>query len=171
MSINLRDISDAVQSYLNNKVAITIADLSPAEGEGTEVNPGESFVVTIEAANASSSSGGVALKNLKYRVSVDDGSVAKLVVPTSAFVHTTDLDGNAVTQGSERTSMIVQKILFTKLPVGDTGTLVLEGKASNGAKGGKTSVRARVLADVDLDELFPQGEDTPVATKSLAVNG
>ena len=87
------------------------------------------------------------------------------------FFHTTDLDGNVVTKGTERTSMIVQNILSTKLPIGETGTLTVTGKASDAANGGKTSVRARVLADVDLDELFPQGEDTPVATKSLAVVG
>jgi hypothetical protein len=169
MAINLKDISDAVQSYLNSKVAIAITDLSPAAGEA--VNPGESFEVTVEATNASSTSGGVGLTNLKYRVSVDDGSVAKLVVPSVAFHHTTDLDGNDVIQGTERTSMIVQKLFFKTLPIGATGTLVLTGKASAAANGGKTSVRARVLADVDLVELFPQGEDTPVATKSLVVNG
>jgi hypothetical protein len=169
MAIDLRDISDAVQSYLNKKVAIAITDLTAAEGDS--VNPGETFDVTVEATNADSTSGGVALKNLKYRVSVDDGSVAKLVVPTGMFFHTTDLDGNVVIPGSERTSMIVEQILATKLPAGDTGRLHVSGKAGGAATGGKTSVRARVLADVDLDELFPQGEDTPVATKSLAVIG
>ena len=169
MAIDLRDISDAVQSYLNKKVAIAITDLTAAEGDS--VNPGETFDVTVEATNADSTSGGVALKNLKYRVSVDDGSVAKLVVPTGMFFHTTDLDGNVVLPGSERTSMIVEQTLATKLPAGDTGRLHVSGKASGAATGGKTSVRARMLADVDLDELFPQGEDTPVATKSLAVIG
>ena len=84
MAIDLRDISDAVQSYLNKKVAIAITELTAAEGDS--VNPGESFDVTVEATNADSTSGGVALKNLKYRVSVDDGSVAKLVVPTRAVL-------------------------------------------------------------------------------------
>ena len=169
MPIDLKDITDAVQAYLNNKVAVTITDLSPAEGD--HVNPGETFKVSVEAKNAGSASGGVALANVKYRLSIDDGSVAKLLVPTDPFLHTTDLDGNPVVEGSERTSMIVQKTFFTKLPVGQSATLVVDGKASKSADGGKTSVRARVLADVDLVELFPQGEDTPVATKSLAVTG
>jgi len=33
--------------------------------------------VHLEATNADSTAGGVALKNLKYRVSIDSGSVAK----------------------------------------------------------------------------------------------
>jgi hypothetical protein len=169
MAIDLRDITDAVQSYLNKKVVIAITDVTPAEGD--KVNPGESFDVHLEATNADSTAGGVALKNLKYRVSVDDGSVAKLVVPDGMFIHTTDLDGNDVTKGTERTSMIIQNTLFTKLAIGESSTLVVTGTAGSAASGGKTSVRARVLADVDLDELFPQGEDTSVVTKSLAVVG
>lgn len=169
MAIDLRDITDAVQTYLNKKVTVAITDVAPAEG--SSVNPGESFDVHLSATNADAASGGVALKNLKYRVSVDDGSVAKLVVPTGMFIHTTDLDGNDVTKGTERTSMIVQNTLSTKLSIGESSTLVISGKASAGATGGSTSVRARVLADVDLDELFPLGEDTPVTTKSLSVVG
>jgi hypothetical protein len=169
MAIDLKDISDAVQTYLNKKVAVVITELTPAEGNS--VNPGETFEVHVEATNADSTSGGVALKNLKYRLSVDNGSVGHLVVPTGMFIHTTDLDGNDVTKGTERTSMIVQNTLFTKLAIGESSTLVVTGKASDAASGGSTSVRARVLADVDLDELFPQGEDTPVATKSLTVVG
>jgi len=158
-----------VQTYLNKKVTVAITDRSPADGNS--VNPGESFDVHIATTNADATSGGVALKNLKYRLSVDNGSVAKLVVPDGMFFHTTDLDGNDVTKGSERTSMIVQNTLFTKLPIGENSTLVVAGKATDAASGGSTSVRARVLADVDLDELFPPGEDTPVATKSLTVVG
>ena len=169
MAIELKDISDAVQAYLNKKVTIAITDVTPADGD--HVNPGESFEVHIEATNASATSGGVALKNLKYRVSVDDGSVAKLIVPAGTFFHTTDLDGNVLTKGAARTSMIVQNTIDTKLAVGDSATLVVSGKAGDGATGGSTSVKVRVLADIDLDELFPQGEDTPVVTKALTVNG
>jgi len=106
MAIDLRDITDAVQTDLNKKVTVAITDLTPAEGQS--VNPGESFDVHLEATNADSTAGGVALKNLKYRVA---------------------------------------------------------------ASGGSTKVNVRVLADVDLDELFPPGEDTPVVTKSLTVVG
>ena len=58
--------------------------------------------------------------------------------------------------------MIVQNTLFTKLAAGESLPLNVTGMASNAANGGKTTVRARVLADVDLEELFPQGEDTAV---------
>ncbi len=169
MAIDLRDITDAVQSYLNKKVVIAITDVTPAEGD--KVNPGESFDVNLEATNADATAGGVALTNLKFRVSVDDGSVAKLVVPEGTFFHSTDLDGKDVTKGTQRTSMIVQNTLFTKLGAGESLPLKVTGIANNAASGGKTTVRARVLADVDIEELFPQGEDTASVSKSLSVVG
>jgi hypothetical protein len=171
MAIDLRDITDAVQTYLNKKVTIAITDLTTTDGEGDEVNPGETFKVVLEATNADATSGGVALSNLKYRVSVDDGSVAKLVAPGNLIFRTTDLDGNVLAEGTERASLIIENVAATKLGAGVSSKLTVTGKASNAANGGKTSISARVLADVDLDELFPQGEDTPAAKTTLTVHG
>ena len=169
MAINLNDITDAVQAYLNTKVTVAITELTP--GSGDSVNPGESFEVHIEATNADAKSGGVALKNLKYRVSVDDGSVAKLVAPGSLIVHTTDLDGNTLAEGDERKAMIIENVAFSKLAVGATLTQVVTGKAGKAASGGTTNVKVRVLADIDLDALFPLGENTPETSIELDVEG
>ena len=81
MAINLADIPSAVQTYLNTKVTVAITDVTPADGDGTKINPGEDFVVHLETTNAAATSGGVAIRNLKYRLTVADGSVAKLIVP------------------------------------------------------------------------------------------
>jgi len=168
MAIDLRDITDAVQTYLNKKVAVAITELKATNGD--QVDPGETFDVKLEATNADATSG-VALKNLKFRVSVDDGSVAKLIVPDGFLFSSTDLDGNSVVKGTERTSMIVSNAGVSRLIAGQSGGFTISGKASGAASGGKTTVRARVLADVDLDELFPQGEDSSQTTKALAVKG
>jgi hypothetical protein len=169
MPINLKDIPDAVQSYLNTKVSVAISQVAPSSG--SSINPGETFEVHIEAANANAASGGVALKNTKYRVSVDNGAIAKLIVPPGAIYFATDLAGNRLNGNQEVTSMIVENMIARELAVGDTGTLVLSGKATAAAAGGATTVRARVLADVDLDALFPQGEDTAAAARALTVVG
>jgi len=172
MAINLADITDAVQTYLNTKVAVAITDVTPADGDGTKINPGEDFVVHLETTNAAAASGGVAIRNLKYRLTVADGSVAKLIVPGTLINRTTSLDGKTVlTEGDERTGMIVEPTAFSKLAAGEGATLTVKGKASDAAKGGKTSVNVRVLAEVDLDQLFPQGEDTPETTASVRVSG
>jgi hypothetical protein len=169
MPINLKDIPDAVQSYLNSQVSVTIAQLAPATG--TTINPGETFDVRVEATNATAVAGGIALTNVKFRISVDNGAIAKLIVPAGAIYLTTDLAGNRLNANQEVTAMIVENQIDRQLSVGDTKTLVVTGKATGTASGGNTTVRARVLADIDLDALFPQGEDTGAATRALVVVG
>ena len=72
----------------------------------------------------------------------------------------------------EHTAMIVQSPLRSRSwRLAKAPRFTVKGKASDAAKGGKTSVNVRVLADVDLDELFPQGEDTPETTASVKVSG
>lgn len=170
MAINLADITDAVQTYLNKKLTVAITDVTPAADDETNINPGEDFLVHLTATNADAASGGVAIRNLKYRLTVDDGSVAKLVVPGKLVNRTTSLDGKIVFgEGEEHTGMILERVAFTKLAAGEDTTFTVTGKAGNAAKGGKTSINVRALADVDLDELFPQGEDTPETTASVKV--
>ena len=122
MPINLKDIPDAVQSYLNTKVSVAISQVAPSSGGS--INPGETFEVHIAATNANAASGGVALKNTKYRVSVDNGAIAKLIVPPGAIYYVTDLAGNRLNGNQEVTSMIVDNQIARELAVGDTGTLV-----------------------------------------------
>jgi hypothetical protein len=170
MAINLADITSAVQTYLNKKVVVAITDVTPADGDGKNINPGEEFVVQLSTTNADAASGGVTIRNLKYRVTVDDGSVAKLVVPGTLINRTTSLDGKTVfAEGEEHTGMIIDHFVDSTLAPGDVVPFTVKGKAGDAAKGGKTSVNVRALADVDLDALFPQGEDTPETTASVKV--
>jgi len=166
MSINLKDIPDAVQAYLNTKVTVTITTL----GVGTSINPGEGFGVSVRATNADAANGGVALKNVKYRIAMADASVAKLTVPTGGTA--TDLAGTPLTAGTKVGAMIFAPSgAAASLGVGDSDSVSFDGTAGNSSVGGTTTIQARIIADVDQDKLFPKGEDTPQVSKTLVVEG
>ena len=57
------------------------------------------------------------------------------------------------------------------LGVGDPDTISLTGRAGASPVGGTTNIQARILADVDLDLLFPKNEDTSVVTRNITVVG
>jgi hypothetical protein len=165
-AINLRDIPDAVQAYLDNEVKVKIKEIRPASGNS--IGPGEDFEVEVEVKNANAATG-LALTKLKYRLEVANPSVAKLEVPGSAYIITTDLEGNRI--GGEVGSMIVWNQLADTLAPGEIKTMVFNGTAGTSNSGGNTSIRARVLADINLDSLFPAGEDTVEVSKALTVVG
>ena len=170
MAINLKDIPDAVKAYLDSKVAVTISALTPASG--ANITPNETFTFKVTAANVDAANGGIALKNVKYRISVDNDAVAKIQVPASASGTATDLTGGPLAAGT-----FVKAFTFDPtntsfdLAVGASASLALTGKAGSGASGGITPIKARVLADIDLNLLFPKGEDTSPATKTVTVIG
>jgi hypothetical protein len=169
MPINLKDIPDAVRAYMNSKVPVLITQLKATAG--TAISPSELFEIHIQVTN-SDPAANVGLKNVKYRVSIDNPAVAKLIVPPTAVGKTTDLAGGPLIAGQEVSAMIFDPANSAfELPAGDLDTLVLTGKAGSTPGGGTTTVRARVLADIDLDALFPKGEDTPPTSKTLTVVG
>jgi hypothetical protein len=170
MTIILRDIQTAVSDYLNNKVNMTVSPITPASGGS--VGPNEEFSFTVTASNASASSQGVALKNVRYRIAVGSGSVAKIKVPSGGS--STDLSGSSVAVGTYVTGLIYNPAsgnAADALSAGDSDSVTFHGKAGSGASGGNTTITARILADVDLDLLFPKGEDSSQASRTLTVVG
>ena len=169
MAINLQDIPNAVKAYLNTKVTVTIVGIVAATESGTVINPNERINFKIRTKNADAANGGVALKNVKYRLSVDNPAVAKIEVPPTAVGKTTDVAGVVLTPGTLVGAMIFDpKESIFELPVGDTQDITFAGQ-TGGATGGTTTIRARVIADVDLDALFPTNEDTAPAAKTFSV--
>ncbi len=159
--MSLRDIPDAVKAYLNTQVTVTITQVKPAGG--TTITPNEEFDVHIKATNATTSTG-VRLKNVRYRVSFDNPTVADFNIPQD--------DGTLTNiAGGEKLFTPEPEQDESTLGVGESDTIILRAKAGSAAGGGTTTVRARVLADIDLDSLFPKGEDTPVASKTVNVIG
>lgn len=169
MAINLKDIPDAVKSYLNNKVTVTISGVTP--GNGNAVNPNESFTFRVAVANTNSANGGVALNNVLYHLSVDNPAVLKLKVPPAANGSAKDQQGNILAAGA-----LVGEMIFNPssaafdLPAGDNDSLTISGIAANIAAGGNTTIHARILAHIDMNLLFPKG-GTSTAARAIAVIG
>ena len=169
MAINLKDIPDAVKSYLNNKVTVTISGITPRTGDA--VNPNESFTFRVAVANTNSANGGVALNNVLYHVSVDNQAVVKLKVPPTEKGSAKDPQGNILAAGALVREMIFNPSSATfDLPAGDTDSLTIQGIADNDAGGGNTTIHARVLAHIDMNLLFPQG-GTSTAAAPITVVG
>lgn len=163
MAINLKDIPDAVKSYLNNKVTVTISAIT--SGNGGAVNPKESFTFKVAVENTNAANGGVALNNVRYHVSVDDQKVVKLKVPPTEKGSAKDLQGNLLAAGA-----LVREMIFNPssaafdLPAGDKDSLTIQGIAETDPGGGHTTLHARVLAHIDMNLLFPNGGTSTVTT-------
>ena len=170
MAINLRDIPEAVQNYMNTKVTVTVSNFTPATG--ATIGPNELFTFNVTATNANAASGGITLKNVKYRIQSANAAVAKIKVPAGGI--STDLLGNPLAVGTEVAAFIYDPSagnVNDTLGVGDPDTISLTGRAGASPAGGVTNIQARILADVDLDLLFPKNEDTSVVTRNITVVG
>jgi hypothetical protein len=169
MTINLRDIPTAVQDYLNTKVTVTISDITPSSGN--TVQPGETFTFKVDARN----NGGVALNNVHYHVSVEPSTVAMLIVPSTASGKTTDVEGNTLTPGTAVGAMIFNPAdgnFADRLGVDEGDTINFTGKARAQTEvGGRGTLQAKIVANIDQVLLFPRGEETPSTAKEFQVVG
>jgi len=195
MSTNLQEIRTAVQNYLDTKVTVSIGPLVPVRG--TVINPNEEFTFKITAINANAANGGVALKNVRWRIWVENPEVGKLIVPSAPMIARSG--PNATYPQLDAGKEVAGMYLFPpglpapfppglpapsipRLPiiwdpasylhVGDTDTILgLKGKAGSAAGGGTTNIRLKILAEVDMDYLFPKNEDSPTYSTPLNVIG
>lgn len=165
---DLAEVPEAVKKYLDTKVSVGISAFTPAVG--ATIGPNEIFTFKVEVRNAIPAAGGVALSNVKYRIAVTNSAVAKIQVPTGGT--STSLSGVPIAP-----PMFVDGFIFTptgvnsSLGVGDIDNLPLTGKAGPGVAGGTTKVDARILADIDLAQLFPTRQDSTPNIKDLMVVG
>jgi hypothetical protein len=170
MSINLRDIPNAVKFYLDNKVSISVTP--PVTEGGTQINPNEAFTFSVKATNASDTTGGVKLKNVAYRVRVTNPALATFTVPVATEGSAKDDSGNTLAPNTQVGFMVFSPIGDRSiLDIGETDALKLQAKAGPGASGGITTLGARIVADVDLESLFPTRENTPANSATLTVKG
>ncbi|HEY9657185.1 MAG TPA: hypothetical protein V6C65_01885 [Allocoleopsis sp.] len=183
----LRDLRTAVQNYLDTQVAITISAFTPATG--TSIQPGEQFTFSVTGTNASGVDA-IRLINVRYVVRVIDPAVAKLVVPATnpdamgirykgpglIFGTLVDLAPNARVSemyiyppASMNSPFYIDRA--GDLNIGDSDTLTLTGEAGSAVNGGNTQIMCQILADPDLDFIFPKNENTPSTSKSLVIIG
>ena len=166
MAINLADVPGAVKTYLDTKVSVGISLFTPTTG--VTIGPNETFTFNVEVKNALV--GGVALSNVKYRIAVANPAVAKIQVPAAGT--STSPAGAPLLIGTFVDGFIYSPTgANSSLGVGDIDNLPLTGKAGPGGTGGTTKINARILADVDLNQLFPKGQDSALANEPLTVVG
>jgi|GEM_PF-3871229 len=151
--VNLREIRNAVVDYIDNRVKPTFK-ISPI-GNEKQINPGEKFNIVLTVTNAAGNpEQAVQLVNVRYRLEIKNPAIAKLIVP-SLGVGTT----SAGIPGKEVAAMLLNLTPNNdRLLEGETQTLTLQGKAL--AKG-SAELAFDVLADPDLNYLFPKSTSTP----------
>ena len=173
MAINLQEIRTAVISYVDTKVTVSVSTIAPVTG--ASIGPNEEFSFTLTAKNADSASGGIALKDIIWRVWVQDDAVGKLIVPASPMVARSGLSSSS---GTLTVGTLVKEMylfppnsLGNYLHVGDTDTINLRGKAGAAPEGGTTEIKFKISADVDLAWLFPKDQDSSTCARVLIVDG
>jgi hypothetical protein len=169
MSINLPDLPQAVRAYLNGKVTVTVSSLTPASG--SSINPGETFSFSVNVSNASGANGGIALTNVRYQIRVANPNVIRIRVPSAGT--SLDSSGQPIAANSE-----VGFLEFNPsspdtsyLQIGETDSLSFTGRAGSNQQGGSTTISAKILANPDINALFPRNEDSTAVTRSVTVVG
>jgi hypothetical protein len=183
MAINLQELRAAVQSYVDSSVKVKISDITPQSG--TQLGPNEEFTFNVSADNTIAGSNAIRLINVRYHIKLSPTGAAKLLAPNSTTVLNTVRAFNNP-QGTGAPFALNQPVdemyVFStsafildrpnELSPGDIDTITgLKGKAGSAPGGGTTNIQARVLADPDLDYLFPKDQDTATATKVLNIVG
>ncbi len=169
MSINLGDLRTAVINYVDTIVGVSVSPLHPSTG--LEIGPNEEFTFTVSAYNPGLPDG-VRLRNVVWRVRMDDNTVGKLYVPPAPIVARTYL-----TTGSPQLaagSLVDEMYLFPQdsyLDVRETQQINLKGKALSYVPGATCYIRFKIYADVDLGWLFPAWQDSSLAIRQLIVRG
>ncbi|MDQ3252417.1 MAG: hypothetical protein M3R15_00685 [Acidobacteriota bacterium] len=177
MPINLIDIRNAVQDYLDTKVTVTVSAFR-AEVPNA-IGPGEKFTFDITAVNADDANGGLKLINVRYHIKVVSPSKAKLIVNNRGAIGgwvsrsgPLETDPELALQSEVSEMYLFPYYLLgatdTKtLTVGETDTLTnIEGKALSL---GATDIQCDIIADVDINFLIPMNQNSTTASRSLAV--
>src|SRR5438128_5646270 len=168
MSILLHEIRAAVQTYLNTKITCSVPALELAVPNA--LSPGEEFTFSVRAQNANSAAGGIALTNVRYHIRISNAAIGKLIVPpitigiAKSGPHLSD---PVLTPGSLVPELFLATPTGTdpkKLDVADIDTITgLKGRA---LALGTLDVRLSIVADPDLDFLFPKNENSEEISKT-----
>ena len=173
MPIELRDIRDAVKSYMDKiivKISVMPHPVPPAD-PASVIDVGETFEFTISAVNVAEPNS-VALKNIFWYVTINAISRADLFVPAAStgqrarndtYESTPAGDPSWLAPGTRVNSMYVFPAAFnspersmgafTQTPI----TLTLTGIGQSGSDTA-TNIRAKLIGTIDTDWLFAQGE-------------
>jgi hypothetical protein len=186
MAISLPELKTAVETYLHDNVKVEITDLKPRSGSSIQPNETFTFNVTVTNPNPSTAIPGIRLVNVRYHVKVEETHpFAKLVVPA------TNPDFNGIRyrgpRGAAAPGALVdldpkaevdEMYLFPPasgstsidragdLDVGDSDTISVTGK---GGSVGNTNIVCSIIADPDLDYLFPKNRESLPDTEPVVI--
>lgn len=154
MITNLYRIKTEIEGYLQ-RVSVS-AEVVPLKG--STVNPGEKFTIKIISQNPDEDNEGLALRNLRYRLELDNSSVALFVVPDSFAA--VDFSGAKLMQGSEVSGMLIDLSgsASGKISVGEIHEFQVSAIALESVEGGDVLLNARLYASIDLNYIFPRME-------------
>jgi hypothetical protein len=170
MAINLPDLPQAVRAYLDGKVTVTVS--APTPSGGTHIGPGETFTFRVNVVNASAANGGILLTNVRYSIRVEHPNVLKIKVPTTG----SSLDGSGapIDSGDDPVGFLEFNPFssdLSTLQIGETDGFTFTGIAGKNLAGGTTAITAKILADPDINALFPRNEDSTSGTRNVEVVG
>jgi hypothetical protein len=168
VAINLPDLPQAVRAYLDTKVAVTV---EVNQDVGEVINPLEACYIRVNVSNASVGNGGIALTNVRYQVLVNDPSVVQFYVPQQLAGRSIDEHGQYLVPGR-----LVGFFNFdpsdpdvSYLRIGENTSYRFNGRIVTGAGGFTAAVSVRILADPDLNALFPRNENSTWGTTGVEV--
>ena len=155
MVVNLQEIRTAVLTYVDTKVTCSVSAIIP--DVPIALSPSEGFTFNVTVSNAAVAAGGIRLTNVRYVISASSSNV-KLIVPpvTVGNARVIGLLPLALNPGTETSGYILTPPAgdLKILDPGETDTITgLKGIAKSL---GAFSVCFHILADIDLDFLFPQ---------------
>lgn len=170
MAILLKDVRAELQHHLNSQVSTSA---SFRAGTGSVINAGESVLVDVTATN-SAAVDSVQLINVVYHLRIGSPAVARLSKPSPAqgVARSGPKPGDAAIL--DLAFPVAEYYLHPPagtdpkvLTPGETDTIF--GLPAKALAAGSTSVYVNVLADLDLQWLFPKMEDSPTVSKTLTV--
>jgi hypothetical protein len=88
MTIQLHDLNQAVQDYLNTVLVTTVQQVQPAPNSPGSINPNEIGTFSVKVDNTGNDSNGVPLINLRHHFKFDTDVGAEFIVPNFGIART-----------------------------------------------------------------------------------
>ena len=158
--ISLSAITDAANDYFDDEISISVTALDPSDGTSVQRDEEATFTVTVE------NTGSVDLTNFHVHVAVADPTKAKLEVPVmGVWVPKPSLSAVPPLVFGQLVDEIFGMYFTTRLLAGQE---VRSNWTMKALAVGSTEITAHVHGNLDLTQVFANGEKG--TTRTVAVN-
>jgi hypothetical protein len=162
MGFDLSSLPRAVIEYLQRSVTIGISDIDDSTYP---------FTFQVSVSNASEANGGIALTNVRYQVGVPAlAGTLKAVVLVPDGGESLDAHGQSIQPGTEAEFFTFNPADadLSYLHPGGSHDITFAGRRQQGV--GAIDLEASILADPDINALFPRNFKSSVTTRSYTLN-